>query len=115
MWFVSSDNWLTLYFTRHDNYPRLNMSYVQQLREVKMDDIYIYHAYTLFLFLAMFQKKHRRGRLHFQEREDDMDMTTSDTTIIIIDEHIFQDARSCDLRAFRFLQSHFSKDYISLR
>ena len=52
-----------------------------------MDDIYIYHAYTLSLLLTMFQKKHRRGRLHFQEREDDMDIATPDTTKII--SHIF--------------------------
>jgi hypothetical protein len=47
-------------------------------RAVKMDDIYIYHAYTLSLLLACLQNKHRRGRLFFQEREDDEDMITSD-------------------------------------
>jgi hypothetical protein len=47
-------------------------------RAVKTDDIYIYHAYTLSLLLACLQNKHRRGRLFFQEREDDEDMITSD-------------------------------------
>ena len=80
MWFISCDNSTALHFTRHDNHYRINVTYVQQLREIKMDDIYIYHLYTLSLSsLTMFQKKHRRGRLHFQERKDDMDMMTSDT------------------------------------
>ena len=43
-----------------------------------MDDLYIYHAYTLSILLSLFQKKQRLGRLNFQEREDDMDMTASD-------------------------------------
>jgi hypothetical protein len=38
---------------------------VQQGRGIKMDDIYIYHAHTLFLLLACLQNKHRRGWLHF--------------------------------------------------
>ena len=45
-----------------------------------MDDIYIYNMYTLSLLLATFQIKQRRGRLYFQEGEDDQDMTTLDTT-----------------------------------
>jgi hypothetical protein len=53
---------------------------LQKGKGVKMDDIYIYHVHTLFLLLACLQNKHRRGRLYFQEREDDMDMNTSDTT-----------------------------------
>ena len=43
-------------------------------REVKQDDIYIYNMYTLSLLLATFQIKQRRGRLCFQEGEDDEDM-----------------------------------------
>jgi hypothetical protein len=53
---------------------------VQKGKRVKMDDIYIYHAHTLFLLLACLQNKHHRGRLYFQERKDDLDMNTSDTT-----------------------------------
>lgn len=91
MWFVSCDNSLALYFATPDNYPRMNVSYVQQLREVKMDDIYIYHVYALSIWLTMFQKKHRRGRLHFQERDDDMDTATSDTTKFITTlKHTYQ-------------------------
>jgi len=51
---------------------------VQHGRAIKTDDIYIYHAYTLSLLLACLQNKHRRGRLFFQEREDDEDMDTLD-------------------------------------
>jgi hypothetical protein len=47
---------------------------------VKLDDAYIYHVHTLSLLLACLQNKHRRGRLYFQEREDDVDMNTSETT-----------------------------------
>ena len=45
-----------------------------------MDGIYIYNMYTLSIFLPTFQIKQRRGRLYFQKREDDEDMTTLDTT-----------------------------------
>ena len=78
MWFICCDNYLTSYFTRHDNDHRINMSYVQQLRDVRTDDIYIYHVYTLSLLLTMFQTKRRRGRLYFQERGNDMDMISLD-------------------------------------
>lgn len=59
---------------------------------VKMDDIYIYHVHTLSLLLACLQNKHRRGRLYFQERKDDVDMNTSDTTTTkcIIRGYIYQ-------------------------
>ena len=83
MWFVYCDNFLASYLTRHATYPRIYVSYVKQLRDIKMDDIYIYHAYTLSLLLSLFQKKQRRGRLIFQEREDDENMTRPDTTNII--------------------------------
>ena len=53
-----------------------------------MDDIYIYNMYTLSLLLATFQIKQRRGRLCFQEGEDDEDMTTLDTTKNIAYMHI---------------------------
>src|SRR3954462_2357319 len=43
---------------------------------VKTDDIYIYNVYTLSLLLAKFQIKQRRGRLCFQEGDDDEDMAT---------------------------------------
>ena len=45
-----------------------------------MDDIYIYHVYTLSLLLTMFQRKRRRGRLCFQLRGDDKDMISLDMT-----------------------------------
>src|SRR3954465_10347802 len=45
-----------------------------------MYDICIYNMYTLSLLLATFQIKQRRGRLCFQEGEDDEDMTTLDMT-----------------------------------
>ena len=80
MWFIFADHSLNLYFTRHDNYHHINVSYVQQLRDIKMGDIYIYHVYTLSLLLFLFQKKQRRGRLNFQEREDDEAMTRPDMT-----------------------------------
>ena len=80
MWFVFWDNSLASYLTRHATYPTIYVLYVQQFRDIKMDDTYIYHAYTLSLLLSLFQKKQRRGRLIFQEREDDEDMTRPDTT-----------------------------------
>ena len=46
-----------------------------------MDDINIYNVYTLSLLLATFQTKQRRGRLCFQEGEDDEDMATTVTPI----------------------------------
>ena len=55
-----------------------------------MDDIYIYNMYTLSLLLATFQIKQRRGRLYFQEGEDDEDMTTLDMTKNIAYMHICQ-------------------------
>ena len=57
------------------------MSLVPQLKSVKVDDIYIYNVYTLSLLLARFQIKQRRGRLCFQEGEDDEDMGTTFTPI----------------------------------
>lgn len=57
---------------------------VQQRRSVKTDDIDIYHAYTLASLLPYFQLIKSRGRLCFQEREDDEDMTPIDTTIFAI-------------------------------
>ena len=42
----------------------------------------------MFLLLATFQTKQRRGRLCFQEGEDDEDMTTLDTTKNIAYMHI---------------------------
>ena len=46
--------------------------------------------YTLSLLLATFQIKQRRGRLYFQEGEDDEDMTTLDMTKNIAYMHICQ-------------------------
>ena len=77
---TSCDNILALYFMNYESYSSIHVSYVRKLREVKMDDIYIYNMYTLSIFLPTFQIKQRRGRLYFQEREDDEDMTTLDTT-----------------------------------
>lgn len=65
---------------------------LHKIIRVKMDDIYIYiyHAYTLSLLLACLQNKHRRGRLYFQEREDDVDINISDKTECIILGCIYQ-------------------------
>ena len=87
---TSCDNILALYFTTYESYSRINVSHVQKLREVKMDDIYIYNMYTLSLLLAMFQIKQRRGRLCFQEGEDDEDMATLDTIKNIAYVYIFE-------------------------
>ena len=54
-----------------------------------MDDIYIYHVYTLSLLFDIFQDNQRRGRLYFQEGEDDEDMAIMDTTKNIINSSIF--------------------------
>ena len=52
---------------------------------------YTYTTCTPCLFLlATFQIKQRRGRLYFQEGEDDEDMTTLDTTKNIAYMHICQ-------------------------
>ncbi|PNT76050.1 hypothetical protein BRADI_1g43423v3 [Brachypodium distachyon] len=75
-WNVIHDDCLTNYLMRFC-YKTL---IVQERRCIKMDDIYIYHAHTLSILSVSFQHKRRRGRLSFQEREDDMDMTM-DTTI----------------------------------
>ena len=77
---TSCDNILALYFMNYESYSSIHVSYVRKLTEVKMDDIYVYNMYTLSIFLPKFQIKQRRGRLYFQEREDDEDMTTLDTT-----------------------------------
>src|SRR3954468_13453633 len=87
---TSCDNILALYFMNFESYSCIHVSYVQKLREIKMDDIYIYNMYTLSLLLATFQIKQRRGRLYFQEGEDDEDMTTLDTTKNIAYMHICQ-------------------------
>ena len=81
-------NILALYFMIYEFYSFIHVSYVQKLREVKMDDIYIYNVYTLPLLLATFQTKQRRGRLCFEEGEDDEDMTTLDKTKNIAYMHI---------------------------
>ena len=82
------DNILALYFMIYKSYSCIHVSYVQKSREVKMDGIYIYNMYTLSLLLATFQIKQCRGRLYFQEVEDDEDMTTLDMTKNIAYMHI---------------------------
>ena len=77
---TSCANFLALDFMNYASYSSIHMSYMQKSGEVKMDDIYIYNMYTVSIFLPKFQIKQRRGRLYFQEREDDEDMTTLDTT-----------------------------------
>ena len=79
---------MALHFINYESYSCVNVSYVQKLREVKMDDIYIYNIYTLSLLIATFQIKQRRGRLCFQKWEDDEDMTTLDTSKNIAYMHI---------------------------
>ena len=80
----SSDNILALYFMTFEGCSCITMSHVPQLRSVKMDDIYIYNMYTLSLLLATFQIKQRRGRLCFQEGDDDKDMATKVTPISLL-------------------------------
>ena len=65
---------------------------MQRSREIKTDDIYIYHVYALSLLLTMFQKEHRQARLCFLEGEDDEDMATSDMVKYSMHGHLF----SCD-------------------
>ena len=72
-----------------DNHSCINMLLLQQLREIKMDDIYIHNMYTLFLLFDMSQIKQRRGQLCFQQEEDDEDITTMDTTKTTIKSSIF--------------------------
>src|SRR5215216_2967571 len=81
-------NILPFYFMTNESYSCIHVSYVQKLRELKMDDIYIYNMYTLSLLLATFQIKQRRGWLCFQQGEDDEDMNTLDTTKNIAYMHI---------------------------
>ncbi len=85
---TSWGNILALYFMTFEECFCITVSHVPQLRSVKMDDIYIYNMYTLSILLATFQIKQRRGRLCFQEGEDDEDMTTMDTTKNIAYMHI---------------------------
>ena len=73
---TSCDNILALHFTTFEGCSCITVSHMPQLRSVKMDDIYIYNVYTLSLLLATFQIKQRRGRLYFQEGEDDDDINT---------------------------------------
>ena len=87
---TSCDSILDLYFMTFEGCSCITVSHVPQLRSVKMHDIYIYNVYTLSLLLATFQIKQRRGRLCFQEGEDDEDMTTLDTTKNIAYMHICQ-------------------------
>src|ERR1041385_5200604 len=76
MSFMYCDDHISLYFTTYESYSYIHVLHVQKLREVRIDDIYIYNMYTLSLLLATFQIKKRRGRLYFQEGEDDEDMIT---------------------------------------
>ena len=76
---TSCENILALHFTTFEGCSCITVSHVHQMRSVKTDYIYIYNEYTLSLLLARFHKQ-RRGRLCFQEEEDDEDMTTLDMT-----------------------------------
>jgi hypothetical protein len=60
-------------------------------------------VHTLFLLLACSQNKHRRGRFYFQEREDDMDMNTSDTTKSAVCRLIFQVNSSSICKIYYFI------------
>jgi hypothetical protein len=78
----------------------------QQGRGVKIDDIYIYHVHTLSLLSACLQNKHRRGRLHFKERGDDVDMNTSDTAECSSREYIYQVISTTNI----FIYYYINKD-----
>jgi hypothetical protein len=73
---------------------------VQYERFVKTDDIYIYHAHMLSLLLACLQNKLRRGRISFKEREDDVDMATSDTTKNMARGYIYQVISSSESKIY---------------
>src|SRR3954466_13453713 len=90
MSFTYCDDHISLYFTTSESYSYIHVLHVPKLREIRMDDIYIYNMYTMSLLLATFQIKQRRGRLCFQKGEDDEDMTTLDTTKNIAYMHICQ-------------------------
>ena len=51
---TSCANILALYFMNYESYSSIHVSYVRTLREVKMDEIYIYKMYTLSIFLPKF-------------------------------------------------------------
>src|SRR3954464_8977466 len=76
MSFTYCDDHISLYFTTSESYSYIHVLHVQKLREIRMDDMYIYNMYTLSLLIATFQIKQRRGRLCFQKGEDDEDMAT---------------------------------------
>jgi hypothetical protein len=82
-----------------------------------MDDIYIYHVHTMSILLACLQNKHRRGRLYFEEREDDVNMNTSDTTITIVFEPICQvnSTNICKIYSFTILVSNMTLSIILYR
>src|SRR3954465_2410702 len=74
--FTFCDDHISLFFMTYESYSYIHVLHVQKLREIRMDDVYIYNMYTLSLLIATFQIKQRRGRLSFQEGEDDEDMAT---------------------------------------
>lgn len=86
-WYISCDNSLNFHLMTYANYSCIKTLIVQQWRDIKTDDLYIYHVYTLSLCFVNFQIIQSRGRLCFQEREDDVDMASTDTTKNIV--HIY--------------------------
>src|SRR3954468_17159988 len=90
MSFTYCDDHISLYFTTSEGYSYIHVLHVQKLREIRMDDVYIYNMYTLSLLLAIFQIKQRRGRLCFQKGEDDEDMATLDMIKNIAYAHLFE-------------------------
>ena len=54
--------------------------------ELTKIDEYIYALYTFFLLYDGFQVKQSRGRLYFQEREDDEDMALHDTPTLATEQ-----------------------------
>src|ERR1041384_1650691 len=54
MSFTYCDDHISLYFTTYESYSYIHVLHVQKLREVRMDDIYIYNMYTLSLLKTTF-------------------------------------------------------------
>ena len=100
-------NPLRIYLVRYYTYCCITTLIVQQWRGIKTDDIYIYHAYTLSLLLAYFQFMQSRGRLCFQEREDDEDMTPPDMATLAVQVSISATCVNYQVSSFLRVNSYF--------
>ena len=53
-WYICCHNYLNFHLTRFSHYSVIKTSIVQQWRDTKTDDLYIYHIYTLSPWLVYF-------------------------------------------------------------